>query len=62
MKKPSRENLEGEAEQLHEQILAQGKPRFPEESYRQLLLAGATPAEALQLLGYRRHPSEPPVE
>jgi hypothetical protein len=46
------ENLEGAADTLHEEILAEGHERFPEESYRQLLAAGATSEEALEMLGY----------
>jgi hypothetical protein len=46
------QNLEGVADDLHQSILADGRPRFPEESYRQLLQAGASSEEALSLLGY----------
>lgn len=54
MQNRTRQNLEGNAGEVHEQILAGGLERFPEESYRQLLEAGASPVEALKLLGYPR--------
>lgn len=48
------QNLEGSGTDLHEEILSQGRDRFPEESFRQLLAAGANPLEALRMLGYPR--------
>lgn len=59
MEKHTRENLEGNATDLHEQILAHGQERFPEESYRLLLQAGASPVQALSMLGYPRPSSAP---
>lgn len=57
-------NLEGMADELHEGILAEGASRFPMESYAQLLEAGATPDEAMRMLGFS--PDQPrrpePVE
>ena len=57
-------NLEGIADELHEGILAEGASRFPMESYAQLLQAGATPEEAVTMLGFS--PDQPrrtaPVE
>jgi hypothetical protein len=47
--------LEGAAGQdraIHEGLLSQGQRRFPEESYQLLLRVGASPEEALGLLGY----------
>lgn len=52
MQEDDKQNLEGAADTLHEEILADGQERFPEESYRQLLVAGATAEEALGMLGY----------
>lgn len=49
---PSRSHLEGGSGELHGEILAAGQTRFPEESYHQLRVAGASEAEALQMLGY----------
>lgn len=45
----------------HELILAQGSRRFPLESYRQLVSAGSSRAEALEMLGFREEelPSDP---
>lgn len=40
------------ADHLHEELLADGKARFPEESYQQLRNAGASEEEALLMLGY----------
>lgn len=55
-------NLEGLADELHESILAEGASRFPMESYAQLLGAGATPDEAMSMLGFspERLPSRLP--
>ena len=58
-------NLEGLADELHEGILAEGAPRFPMESYAQLLEAGATPEEAMRMLGFspeQRRPRPPEPE
>ena len=47
--------LEGGAGQdaaLHASILEQGSRRFPEESYHLLLRVGASPQEALDMLGF----------
>ena len=37
---------------IHQEILDQGQPRFPEESYRRLVVAGASPELALKMLGW----------
>lgn len=54
MSQQSRQTLEGTGtdDNLHEEILAQGGDRFPEESFQQLLSVGVTPEEALEMLGY----------
>jgi hypothetical protein len=39
-------------EAMHEFILSNAKERFPMESYRQLVDSGASPKEALEMLGY----------
>jgi hypothetical protein len=54
MDKAPKHNLEGAGMDaaLHEEILAGGRRRFPEESYQQLLRAGASEEEALKMLGY----------
>ena len=40
-------------DKIHEEILAQGQPPFPWESYRRLLSSGTSPELALQLLGWQ---------
>lgn len=52
IKNSGKDNLEGVADELHESILAEGASRFPMESYSQLLEAGATPEEAMEMLGF----------
>lgn len=47
-----RHQLEGGRGELHGELLDSASERFPEESYQQLRAAGASEAEALQMLGY----------
>lgn len=54
MNQQSKQTLEGIGtdDSLHQEILAEGGDRFPEESFQQLLSVGVTPDEALEMLGY----------
>ncbi len=54
MNQQSKQTLEGAGtdDRLHQEILAEGGDRFPEESFQQLLSVGVTPEEALEMLGY----------
>lgn len=52
-----KETLEGASghDGLHEEILAEGGDRFPEESFQQLLSIGVSPREAVEILGFSPH-------